>query len=126
MTHNEELLEAIGARLESELRERQASADTGHQVKLTLKRSLAGRRPTVQITIREREGNRGQYTGRLLRPNEGNLGHVEPGSRGGQDAWENLVSVKHSHRQPEALMWRLGSFGDRGRSLPVSSRRARQ
>ena len=53
MTHNEELLEAIGARLESELRERQASADTGHQVKLTLKRSLVGRRPTVQTTARE-------------------------------------------------------------------------
>jgi 5-methylcytosine-specific restriction endonuclease McrA len=42
-------------------------------------------------TIRERDGNRCQYTGRLLHPDEGSLDHVVPRSRGGQDAWENLV-----------------------------------
>ena len=41
--------------------------------------------------IRERDGNRCQYTGRLLRPEEGSLDHVVPRSRGGKDAWENLV-----------------------------------
>src|ERR1035441_6216875 len=41
--------------------------------------------------IRERDGNRCQYTGRLLHPNEGSLDHVVPRSRGGKDAWENLV-----------------------------------
>jgi 5-methylcytosine-specific restriction endonuclease McrA len=42
-------------------------------------------------TIRERDGNRCQYTGRLLRPEEGSLDHVVPRSRGGADTWENLV-----------------------------------
>ena len=42
-------------------------------------------------TIRERDGNRCQYTGKLLKPDEGSLDHVLPRSRGGKDAWENLV-----------------------------------
>src|SRR6266446_5897079 len=42
-------------------------------------------------TIRERDGNRCQYTGVLLRPEDGNIDHVVPRSRGGRDAWENCV-----------------------------------
>jgi 5-methylcytosine-specific restriction endonuclease McrA len=42
-------------------------------------------------TIRERDDNRCQYTGRVLRPEEGSLDHVLPRSRGGRDTWENLV-----------------------------------
>ena len=42
-------------------------------------------------TIRERDGNRCQYTGQLLRPDEGSIDHVVPRSRGGRDAWENCV-----------------------------------
>ena len=42
-------------------------------------------------SIRERDGNRCQYTGRELRPGEGSLDHVVPRSRGGKNAWENLV-----------------------------------
>ena len=42
-------------------------------------------------TIRERDGNRCQYTGALLHPEEGSLDHVVPRSRGGPDTWENLV-----------------------------------
>jgi 5-methylcytosine-specific restriction endonuclease McrA len=41
--------------------------------------------------IRERDGNRCQYTGRVLRTDEGSLDHVVPRSRGGKNAWENLV-----------------------------------
>lgn len=41
--------------------------------------------------IRERDGNRCQYTGRTLHPSEGSLDHVLPRSRGGKDSWENLV-----------------------------------
>ena len=41
--------------------------------------------------IRERDRNRCQYTGRVPRPDEGSLDHVLPRSRGGKDAWENLV-----------------------------------
>ena len=32
-----------------------------------------------------------QYTGRVLRPEEGSLDHIVPRSRGGKNAWENLV-----------------------------------
>jgi len=53
VTQNEELLKAIGAQLEAELRERNASADVGEQVKHSLKRSLAGKRPTLQQVAQE-------------------------------------------------------------------------
>ncbi len=50
------------------------------------------RRPKLCAqTVRERDGNKCQYTGRVLKPHEGNLDHVLPRSRGGKDAWENLV-----------------------------------
>ena len=42
-------------------------------------------------TIRERDGNRCQYTGQLLGADEGSIDHVLPRSRGGRDAWENCV-----------------------------------
>jgi len=50
------------------------------------------KRPKLSArAIRERDGNRCQYTGRLLHPDEGSLDHVVPRSRGGPDTWENLV-----------------------------------
>jgi 5-methylcytosine-specific restriction endonuclease McrA len=50
------------------------------------------KRPKLSAkNIRERDGNRCQYTGRLLHPDEGSLDHVVPRSRGGVDSWENLV-----------------------------------
>jgi len=50
------------------------------------------KRPKLNArNIRERDGNRCQYTGRLLHPAEGSLDHVVPRSRGGADSWENLV-----------------------------------
>ena len=53
VTHNEELLKAIGAQLESELQARNARLGVGEQVKHTLKRSLAGKRPTLQHIAQE-------------------------------------------------------------------------
>lgn len=53
LTHNVELLAAIGAQLESELESRHAGTDVGDQVKRTLKRSLAGRRPSLQDIAQE-------------------------------------------------------------------------
>jgi AraC-like DNA-binding protein len=53
VTHNEDLLTAIGAQLETELKARKTSADVGEQVKHTLKRSLAGKRPTLRHIARE-------------------------------------------------------------------------
>lgn len=53
VTHNDELLAAIGAQLETELQARSPGADVGEQVRHTLKRSLAGKRPTLQHVARE-------------------------------------------------------------------------
>lgn len=41
--------------------------------------------------VKKRDGNRCQYTNRVLGPGEGNLDHVIPQSRGGPNTWENLV-----------------------------------
>jgi hypothetical protein len=50
------------------------------------------KRPKLSAkNIRERDGNRCQYTGRLLLPAEGNLDHVVPRSRGGADKRPALV-----------------------------------
>jgi AraC-like DNA-binding protein len=53
ITHNEELLSVIGTQLESELEARSTSQNVGEQVKDTLRRSLAGRRPTLQDVAQE-------------------------------------------------------------------------
>jgi 5-methylcytosine-specific restriction endonuclease McrA len=39
----------------------------------------------------ERDGGRCQYTGRALKPGEGNIDHVMPRARGGETSWENCV-----------------------------------
>lgn len=41
--------------------------------------------------IWERDGGVCQYTGRKLRPHEGNMDHIVPLSRGGPTSWENCV-----------------------------------
>ncbi|WP_052574127.1 AraC family transcriptional regulator [Haloferula sp. BvORR071] len=53
VTYNEELLALIGAQLETELEAERSTANLGEQVKRTLKRSLAGKRPTLQEVARE-------------------------------------------------------------------------
>jgi 5-methylcytosine-specific restriction endonuclease McrA len=78
-------------------------------------------------TIRERDGNRCQYTGRMLHPDEGSLDHVVPRSRGGKDAWENLVwSAKEvNHRKADRLPHEAGlkllSVPRAPKELPVSA-----
>ncbi len=77
--------------------------------------------------IRERDGNRCQYTGRVLRPEEGSLDHVVPRSRGGKDAWENLVwsakevNQRKADRLPHEAGLRLLSLPHAPRALPVSA-----
>jgi 5-methylcytosine-specific restriction endonuclease McrA len=69
------------------------------------------KRPKLSAhAIRERDGNRCQYTGRLLRPDEGNLDHVIPRSRGGKDTWENLVWADKviNHRKADRLPHEAG------------------
>ena len=76
--------------------------------------------------IRERDGNRCQYTGRVLRPEEGSLDHVVPRSRGGKDAWENLVwsskdvNARKGNRLPQEAGLRLLKVPRAPKELPVS------
>src|ERR1017187_9053594 len=76
--------------------------------------------------IRERDGNRCQYTVRVLHPNEGSLDHVVPRSRGGKDAWENLVwsakevNQRKADRLPHEAGLKLLSFPRAPKQLPVS------
>jgi AraC-like DNA-binding protein len=53
ITHNEELLNVLGAHVESELKARNANTNVGEQVKGALRRSMAGKRPTLQDVARE-------------------------------------------------------------------------
>jgi 5-methylcytosine-specific restriction endonuclease McrA len=86
------------------------------------------KRPKLSArAIRERDGNRCQYTGKLLRPDEGNLDHVLPRSRGGRDTWENLVwaarevNQRKADRLPHEAGLRLLSVPRAPKELPVSA-----
>ena len=78
-------------------------------------------------TVRERDGNRCQYTGEVLKPEEGSLDHVVPRSRGGKDAWENLVwsskdvNAKKGNRLPHEAGLKLLSVPRAPKELPASS-----
>src|SRR6266700_3320506 len=77
--------------------------------------------------IRERDGNRCQYTGALLRPDEGSLDHVVPRSRGGKDAWENLVwsskavNTRKGNRLPHEAGLKLLAVPRAPKELPVTA-----
>jgi len=78
-------------------------------------------------TIRERDDNRCQYTGRVLRPDEGSLDHVVPRSRGGKDTWENLVwaskavNSRKADRLPHEAGLRLLKAPRAPKELPASA-----
>ena len=78
-------------------------------------------------TIRERDGNRCQYTGELLKQDEGSLDHVVPRSRGGKDAWENLVwsskavNTKKGNRLPHEAGLKLLAVPRAPKELPISA-----
>ena len=77
--------------------------------------------------VRERDGNRCQYTGKLLRPDEGNLDHVLPRSRGGKDEWENLVwsdkavNARKGNRLPHEAGLKLLNAPRVPKELPVTA-----
>ncbi len=76
--------------------------------------------------IRERDGNRCQYTGVLLCPDEGSLDHVVPRSRGGPDTWENLVwsskqvNSRKGNRLPQEAGLKLLKSPRAPKELPVT------
>ena len=78
-------------------------------------------------TIRERDGNRCQYTGQLLKPEEGSLDHVLPRSRGGADTWENLVwsskdvNTRKGNRLPHEAGLTLLTVPRAPKELPVTA-----
>jgi 5-methylcytosine-specific restriction endonuclease McrA len=86
------------------------------------------RRPKLRASsIRERDGNRCQYTGRVLRPEEGSLDHILPRSRGGRDTWENLVwsskdiNARKGNRLPHEAGLRLLRTPCPPKELPASA-----
>ncbi len=86
------------------------------------------RRPKLCAkTIRERDGNRCQYTGEVLKPEEGSLDHIVPRSRGGKDAWENLVwsnkdvNARKGNRLPQEAGLRLLRVPRAPKELPASA-----
>jgi 5-methylcytosine-specific restriction endonuclease McrA len=86
------------------------------------------KRPKLCVrAIRERDGNRCQYTGALLRPDEGSLDHVVPRSRGGADAWENLVwsskavNARKGNRLPHEAGLKLLAVPRAPKELPVTA-----
>lgn len=86
------------------------------------------RRPRLCAkSIRERDGNRCQYTGKLLRPDEGSLDHVLPRSRGGADTWENLVwsarevNARKGNRLPHEAGLRLLAMPRAPKELPATA-----
>jgi 5-methylcytosine-specific restriction endonuclease McrA len=85
------------------------------------------KRPKLNArNIRERDGNRCQYTGRLLAPDEGSLDHVLPRSRGGKDEWENLVwsdkavNARKGNRLPHEAGLKLLNPPRAPRELPAT------
>jgi 5-methylcytosine-specific restriction endonuclease McrA len=86
------------------------------------------RRPKLNArTIRERDGNRCQYTGALLKPDEGSIDHVLPRSRGGRNAWDNCVwsskavNSKKGNRLPHEAGLKLLSTPRAPKELPMTA-----
>lgn len=77
--------------------------------------------------IWERDGGVCQYTGRKLRPNEGNIDHVVPLARGGANAWENCVLAdkrvnnRKGCRLPDEAGLKLLREPKQPRAVPVSA-----
>ena len=86
------------------------------------------KRPKLSArNIRERDGNRCQYTGRLLHPDEGSLDHVVPRSRSGMDTWHNLVwsakdvTQRKADRLPHEAGLKLLGVPRAPKELPVTA-----
>lgn len=86
------------------------------------------KRPNLSArAIRERDGNRCQYTGRVLRVDEGSLDHVVPRSRGGANSWENLVwsskevNSRKGNRLPHEAGLKLLSTPRAPKALPITA-----
>lgn len=74
-----------------------------------------------------RDGGQCQYTGRFLKPGEGNIDHVIPSSRGGETSWENCVlsdrqvNNRKADRTPQEGGLRLQRKPFRPETVPVTN-----
>jgi len=74
-----------------------------------------------------RDKGRCQYTGRDLRPGEGNIDHVLPRSRGGTTTWDNCVlaakevNTRKANRTPEEAHLKLRRQPRTPREVPVTA-----
>ena len=76
--------------------------------------------------IWERDGGVCQYSGRKLKPSEGNIDHVLPRSRGGASSWDNCVlahrdiNSKKANRTPQEAGLKLIRSPSVPKELPTS------
>ncbi|MDB6076229.1 MAG: endonuclease [Verrucomicrobiaceae bacterium] len=85
------------------------------------------RRPRFSArNVWARDGGVCQYTGRKLKPSEGNIDHVVPRSRGGSTTWENCVlahrevNTRKADRTPQEAGLRLIRQPATPRELPTT------
>ena len=77
--------------------------------------------------IWERDGGVCQYTGRVLAPEEGNVDHVIPRSRGGRTSWDNCVlahrevNSRKADRLPQEAGLQLRKRPLEPKALPASA-----
>ena len=74
-----------------------------------------------------RDSGKCQYTGKELRPNEGNIDHIIPVSRGGKNTWENCVlscrqvNQKKADKTPQEAGLKLIRKPFEPRSVPITA-----
>jgi 5-methylcytosine-specific restriction endonuclease McrA len=85
------------------------------------------RRPGFNArAVWERDSGTCQYTGRKLKPNEGNIDHVVPRSRGGATSWKNCVladrkvNSRKGNRLPHEVGLKLIRAPEEPKELPVT------
>ncbi len=77
--------------------------------------------------IRQRDGNRCQYTGKVLKPEEGSIDHIVPRSRGGATTWDNCVwaskdiNARKGNRLPHEAGLKLLTVPRIPKEVPVSA-----
>jgi 5-methylcytosine-specific restriction endonuclease McrA len=83
-------------------------------------------RPRFSLrNVWERDGGVCQYTGRRLKPSEGNIDHIVPRSRGGATSWENCVlahrevNSRKADRTPEEAGLKLLRAPSVPREVPL-------
>lgn len=81
----------------------------------------------TKLNIRLRDNNTCQYTGRTLKPSDGNIDHVTPLAQGGTDTWENLVwsdkmlNFNKANRTPAQAGLTLIRKPFKPKSIPISA-----